>query len=61
MKIEKTTILDGYYATGDYECFCFDTHPTPQIHNKETEHLWEGMRVMEDTFCLDNHPSGCLS
>jgi hypothetical protein len=32
MKLSKTTILDGHYATGDYECFCFDTHSGPEDH-----------------------------
>jgi hypothetical protein len=25
----RTTVLDGYYATGDLECFCFDKHEAP--------------------------------
>lgn len=35
--VSKTTVLDGYYATGDYEAFCFDTHEGPREHNTATE------------------------
>lgn len=34
MKYSKTTILENYYATGDYECFCFDKHNSPEEHDK---------------------------
>lgn len=32
----KTTVLDGYYATGDLECFCFDKHAGPDAHRAAT-------------------------
>lgn len=32
MKFTKITILDGHYASGDWECFCFDTHIGPLVH-----------------------------
>lgn len=28
-KIVKSTTLEGFYATGDHECFCFDRHNGP--------------------------------
>jgi hypothetical protein len=30
--IRKTTVLDGYYASGDWGSFCFDLCPRPSIH-----------------------------
>lgn len=29
---KKTTILDGYYATGDHECFVFDRQDDPESY-----------------------------
>jgi hypothetical protein len=31
-KAVKHTVLDGYYATGDHECFVFDKHADPFEH-----------------------------
>jgi len=30
--LTKTTTLDGHYASGDCECFCFDTHHPDHDH-----------------------------
>ncbi len=30
--LTKTTVLDGHYASGDCECFCFDTHDPEHDH-----------------------------
>ena len=30
--LTKTTVLDAHYASGDYECFCFDRHYGPEEH-----------------------------
>jgi hypothetical protein len=29
---KKVTVLEGYFATGDYEAFCFDKHKGPEEH-----------------------------
>lgn len=34
----KTTILEGYYATGDYEAFCFDQCRGPSDHYEHGSH-----------------------
>lgn len=33
----KTTVLEGYYATGDQECFCFDECEGPWTHRQKIE------------------------
>lgn len=40
-KITKSTYLEGYYATGDYQCFCFDTHKGPSEHRAAQANLPE--------------------
>lgn len=30
--LTKTTVLEGHYASGDCECFCFDTHHPEHDH-----------------------------
>lgn len=30
--LRKETVLEGHYATGDQEAFCFDTHAGPTAH-----------------------------
>lgn len=30
----RTTVLEGYYRSGDHECFCFDTHDGPEAHRE---------------------------
>ena len=30
--LRKTTVLDGYYASWDWDSFCFDRCPHPSIH-----------------------------
>lgn len=47
-KITKSTTLEGYYATGDYECFCFDTHKGPEEHRKVTKGSHTECRVYPD-------------
>lgn len=32
--VTKTTVLDGYYASGDYECFCFDKWDGPEAYSQ---------------------------
>lgn len=32
----KETVLKGVFATGDHECFCFDTHRSPREHDLAT-------------------------
>jgi len=32
VSLRKETILEGYFATGDYEAFCFDKHDGPATH-----------------------------
>lgn len=39
--LTKTTVLDGYYATGDFECFCFDKHDGPTEHDEAAAPLWK--------------------
>lgn len=31
--LTKTTVLDGHYASADYECFVFDRHRGPEEHS----------------------------
>lgn len=31
--IRKVTVLDGYYASADWDSFCFDRCPHPAIHS----------------------------
>jgi hypothetical protein len=33
----RTTTLEGFYATGDIECFCFDKCPGPHAHRELLE------------------------
>lgn len=35
-KVTKSTTLEGYYATGDDEAFCFDIHAGPREHRSAT-------------------------
>lgn len=30
----RVTVLDGYYASGDYECFCFDRLDGPDEYHE---------------------------
>jgi len=51
--LKKTTVLEGYYATGDNECFCFDKHKNPEVHreaekNAEDPKTWDACRVYPD-------------
>jgi len=34
VSLRKETILEGYFATGDYEAFCFDKHDGPAAHEE---------------------------
>ncbi len=36
----KTTVLDGHYASGDFECFCFDRHESPEAHEAPYRAYW---------------------
>lgn len=50
MTYEKTTVLDGYFATGDWEAFCFDKHKGPDEHfaaRHEFDHLKSALDVDE--------------
>jgi hypothetical protein len=48
-KITKSTTLEGYYASGDYECFCFDRHDGPEEHRKAYGAKWN--RGVADDEC----------
>ncbi len=37
--LSKTTVLDGHYASGDCECFCFDTHD-PEFDHGAALRAW---------------------
>ncbi len=36
-KVTKSTTLEGVFASGDHECFCFDEHDGPEAHYKAVE------------------------
>jgi hypothetical protein len=68
--VVKTTVLDGYYASGDHECFCFDRWDGPDAYyaafpDSMDERRWRMMdenRVYPDHLLPDelrfNHPFG---
>lgn len=35
MSSKKTTVLEGYYNSGDYECFCFDKLESPGLQYED--------------------------
>jgi len=36
--VRKVTDLHGYYATGDYECFCFGKYGPEEYHRHQEQH-----------------------
>lgn len=45
---KKITKLEGYYATGDYECFCFDKHSGPESHDNHADQSWLAIEDLAD-------------
>lgn len=37
LRLKKVTVLDGHYASGDHECFCFDKLDGPFAYEGTTE------------------------
>lgn len=58
-KVTKSTTLEGYYATGDCECFCFDTHEGPEAHRAAQEKMDPAVRYDPDRSCR-TYPSDLL-
>lgn len=46
---KKVTELEGYYATGDYEAFCFDKHDGPREHGDALDN--DPRKIEEDEMC----------
>jgi hypothetical protein len=44
-KLEKITVLEGYYATGDHECFVFDKHAGPCSHYEDVYGDYDARRA----------------
>jgi hypothetical protein len=42
--LSKTTVLDGHYASGDCECFCFDRCSGPEEHDAPYRAYWARVR-----------------
>ena len=42
--MKKVTELEGYYATNDFESFCFDKHRGPYEHHRALESTEEFLR-----------------
>lgn len=59
-KVTKSTTLEGYFATGDYECFCFDVHNGPEEHRKAHAGKYEQGEPCDDcrTYPGDLIPEG---
>lgn len=50
----RTTVLEGYYATGDWESFCFDKHDGPESHSEWRKTSGEWRKTSELDEDLEN-------